>query len=67
MMSVYMYRIYRFTMEVHVMKNYVMFDRNIAYFMFYLKYCIKMLLCISSTVYKCAKRSNCLLLLLIYC
>ena len=25
-----MYCIYRFTMEVHVKKNYVMFDRDIA-------------------------------------
>ena len=30
MMSAYMYCIYRFTMEVHVMENYVMFDRDIA-------------------------------------
>ena len=30
MMSAYMYCIYRFTMEVHVKKNYVMFDRDIA-------------------------------------
>ena len=29
MMSAYMYCIYRFTMEVHVI-NYVMFDRDIA-------------------------------------
>ena len=26
MMSAYMYCIYRFTMEVHVMENYVMLD-----------------------------------------
>ena len=30
MMSAYMYYIYRFTMEVHVMENYVMFERDIA-------------------------------------
>ena len=30
MASAYMYCIYRFTMEVHVMENYVMFDRDIA-------------------------------------
>ena len=30
MMSAYMYCIYRFTMEVHVMENYVMFDHDIA-------------------------------------
>ena len=30
MMSAYMYCIYRFTMEVHFMKNYVMFGRDIA-------------------------------------
>ena len=31
MMSAYMYCIYRFTMEVHVMENYVMFDRDIVH------------------------------------
>ena len=30
MMSAYMYCIYRFTMEVHVKENYVMFDRDIV-------------------------------------
>lgn len=30
MMSAYMYCIYRFTMEVHVQENYVMFDRDIV-------------------------------------
>ena len=30
MMSAYMYCIYCFTMEVHVMENYVMFDHDIA-------------------------------------
>ena len=30
MMSAYMYCIYRLTIEVHVMENYVMFDRDIA-------------------------------------
>ena len=29
-MSAYMYCIYRFTMEVHVKENYVMFDRDIV-------------------------------------
>ena len=33
MMNAYMYCIYRFTMEVHVMENYVMFDRDIAQYM----------------------------------
>ena len=31
MMSAYMYCIYRFTMEVHVKENYVMFDRDILH------------------------------------
>ena len=30
MMSAYMHCIYHFTMEVYVIENYVMFDRDIA-------------------------------------
>ena len=30
MMSAHMYCIYRFTMEVYVMENHVMFDRDIS-------------------------------------
>ena len=30
MMNAYMYCIYHFTMEVYVMENYVMFNRDIA-------------------------------------
>ena len=30
MMIAYMYCIYRFTMKVHVMENYVVFDRDIV-------------------------------------
>ena len=30
MMSTYMYCIYRFTMEVHVLENYIMFNLDIA-------------------------------------
>ena len=30
MVSAYVYCVYRFTMEVHVMENYVIFERDIA-------------------------------------